>query len=56
MLYWIPRLFAAVAAALVIGLGILPATADGLANTMLVVLLGLGLFSLTVHIFPPEKF
>lgn len=56
MLYWLPRLAVFLLIGVVLGLGLLPATADGLANTMVAVLIGLGLFSLTVHIFPPEHF
>ncbi|CAN7229066.1 hypothetical protein LJR098_000800 [Rhizobium sp. LjRoot98] len=55
MLYWLPRLclFLLVGAAL--GLGVLHATSEDIANTLIVVILGLGLFSLTLHVFPPER-
>lgn len=54
MLYWLPKicLFALIGA--VLGLGALPATSEDIANTLVVVLLGLGLFSVTLQVFPPE--
>ncbi|SEL83011.1 hypothetical protein [Xaviernesmea oryzae] len=56
MLYWLPRLCLIVLAALVVGFGILPSTSQDVASTLIVVLLGLGLFSLTMHVFPPERY
>ena len=54
MLYWLPRIFLFALIGAVIGLGVLPATSEDIANTLIVVVLGLGLFSITVQIFPPE--
>ncbi|WP_428427625.1 hypothetical protein [Pararhizobium sp.] len=56
MLYWLPRLCLFLLAAAVVGLGILPANSEDIANTLIVVILGLGLFSLTLHVFPPERY
>lgn len=56
MLYWLPRLCLFLLAAAVVGLGVLHATSDDIANTLIVVVLGLGLFSLTLHVFPPEHY
>ncbi|WP_426123655.1 hypothetical protein [Pararhizobium sp. PWRC1-1] len=56
MLYWLPRLCLFLLAAAIVGLGILPATSEDIANTLIVVILGLGLFSLTLHVFPPERY
>jgi hypothetical protein len=56
MLYWLPRLCLFLLVGAVVGLGVLPATSDDIANTLIVVILGLGLFSLTLHVFPPERY
>lgn len=56
MLYWLPRLGLLLLAILVLGLGVMPATSDEVASTLIVVILGLGLFSLTLHVFPPERY
>lgn len=56
MLYWLPRLFLFLIIGAVLGLGFLPATSEDIANTLIVVILGLGLFSLTLHVFPPERY
>jgi hypothetical protein len=56
MLYWLPRLCLFLLIGAVLGLGILPATSEDVANTLIVVILGLGLFSLTLHVFPPERY
>ena len=56
MLYWLPRLCLFLFIGAVFGLGILPATSEDVANTLIVVILGLGLFSLTLHVFPPERY
>ncbi|MEI2297917.1 hypothetical protein [Ensifer sp. MJa1] len=53
MLYWLPRVCALLVAAILIGFG--PHTAAGVAHTLLVIILGLGLLSLTLHVFPPER-
>jgi hypothetical protein len=55
MLYWLPRLCLLVLAAVVVGLGLFPQTSEGVAFTLLMILVGLGLLSVTLHIFPPEK-
>ncbi|WP_200943767.1 MULTISPECIES: hypothetical protein [unclassified Rhizobium] len=54
MLYWLPRLCLFALIGVVLGLGALPATSEDIANTLIVVLLGLGLFSVTLNVFPPE--
>lgn len=56
MLYWLPRLCLFLLIGAVLGLGVLPATSEDVANTLIVVILGLGLFSLTLHVFPPERY
>lgn len=55
MLYWLPRVCLFLLVAAVLGFGALPATSEDIANTLIVVILGLGLFSLTLHVFPPER-
>ncbi len=55
MLYWLPRVSLVAFAASILGFGMLPSTADQLATCMLIGALGLGLFSLTLHVFSPEK-
>jgi uncharacterized membrane protein YtjA (UPF0391 family) len=47
MLYWLPRLCLSLFVGAVLGFGLLPATSEDIANTLIVVALGLGLFSLT---------
>jgi uncharacterized membrane protein YtjA (UPF0391 family) len=54
MLYWLPRVCVLLFAVILIGFGLVPYTAAGVANTLLVIILGLGLLSLTLHVFPPE--
>jgi hypothetical protein len=56
MLYWLPRLGLILLVCAALAVGVISATSDDVANTLLVVLLGLGLFSVTLRIFPPEKF
>lgn len=56
MLYWLPRLCLFLLAVAVVGIGLLSATSEDIANTLIVVILGLGLFSLTLHVFPPERY
>lgn len=56
MLYWLPRLCLFLLIGLVLWLGVLPATSEDIASTLIVVILGLGLFSLTLHVFPPERY
>jgi hypothetical protein len=56
MLYWFPRVCLVLFFGAIVGLGVLPSTSDDVANTVMVVLLGLGLFSLTLHVFPPERY
>ncbi|CAN7225594.1 hypothetical protein LJR235_003665 [Pararhizobium sp. LjRoot235] len=56
MLYWLPRLCLFLFIAAVVGFGALPATSEDIANTLIVVALGLGLFSLTLHVFPPGRY
>lgn len=56
MLYWLPRVCLVVLAAALLGLGIGSATSEDVANTMIVLVVGLGLFSLTLHVFPPERY
>ncbi|MBW9063759.1 hypothetical protein JNB71_10550 [Rhizobium herbae] len=56
MLYWLPRVCLCLFVGAVLGLGLLPATSEDIANTLIVVALGLGLFSLTLHVFPPERY
>jgi hypothetical protein len=56
MLYWLPRLCLFLLAVTVVGLGLMTATSEDIANTLIVVILGLGLFSLTLHVFPPERY
>ncbi|WP_275789028.1 hypothetical protein [Pararhizobium gei] len=56
MLYWLPRVSLFLLAILALGLGFFPATSEDVANTLIVVILGLGLFSLTLHVFPPERY
>ncbi len=56
MLYWLPRLFLFLLMGAILGLGIVSATSEDVANTLIVVILGLGLFSLTLHVFPPERY
>ena len=55
MLYWLPRVCVILLASILIGFGLIPHTAAGFANTLLVIILGLGLLSLTLHVFPPER-
>lgn len=55
MLYWLPRLCVLGLLAMVLGLGLFPRTAEGVAYTLLVVVAGLGLLSATLHVFPPKK-
>ncbi|MBP1886024.1 hypothetical protein [Sinorhizobium mexicanum] len=55
MLYWLPRFFVLALAGIVIGFGLMPETTDEVARTLLLIVLGLGLLSLTLHIFPPEQ-
>lgn len=55
MLYWLPRVCVLLFAAALIGFGLVPHTAAGVANTLLLIILGLGLLSLTLHVFPPER-
>ncbi|KSV84925.1 MULTISPECIES: hypothetical protein [Sinorhizobium/Ensifer group] len=55
MLYWLPRVCVLLFAGVLIAFGLIPDTAAGVANTLLVIILGLGLLSLTLHIFPPER-
>ncbi|WEX78099.1 hypothetical protein PYH37_002951 [Sinorhizobium numidicum] len=55
MLYWLPRLCLVLLAGAVIVFGLVPQTSEGVAYTLLIIILGLGLLSLTLHIFPPEK-
>ncbi len=55
MLYWLPRACALAFAGLLIGFGLVPHTAAGVAHTLLVIALGLALLSLTLHVFPPER-
>lgn len=54
MLYWLPRVCVLLFAVVLIGFGLVPYTAAGVANTLLLIILGLGLLSLTLHVFPPE--
>jgi len=56
MLYWLPRVCLFLLIGTVLGLGLLPATSEDVANTLIVVVVGLGLFSLTLHVFPPERY
>lgn len=56
MLYWLPRVCLLILAAALLGLGIASATSEDVANTMIVLVVGLGLFSLTLHVFPPERY
>ncbi|MCV9962907.1 hypothetical protein OIU34_13440 [Pararhizobium sp. BT-229] len=56
MLYWLPRVCLFLLICLVVALGVLPATSEDIAHTLIVVALGLGLFSLTLHVFPPEHY
>lgn len=56
MLYWLPRICLCLFVAGLLGLGLFPATSEDIAHTLLVVVLGLGLFSLTLHVFPPERY
>jgi hypothetical protein len=55
MLYWLPRLCLLVLAGVVVGFGFFPETAEGVAYTLLVIVLGLGLLSVTLYVFPPGK-
>ncbi|WP_156585934.1 hypothetical protein [Ensifer sp. Root31] len=55
MLYWLPRVCVVAFAGLLIGFGFIPHTAVGVAHTLLIIVLGLGLLSLTLHVFPPER-
>ncbi|HXV30965.1 MAG TPA: hypothetical protein VD840_11600 [Sinorhizobium sp.] len=55
MLYWLPRLCLLVLAGVVIGLGLFPRTSEGVAYTLLAIVMGLALISVTLHIFPPGK-
>ncbi|MGE6786488.1 hypothetical protein ACQKGL_28600 [Ensifer adhaerens] len=54
MLYWLPRVCVLLLAGVMIGFGLVPYTSAGVAHTLLVIILGLGLLSLTLHVFPPE--
>lgn len=56
MLYWLPRLCLFLILGAVLCLGLLSVTSEDIANTLIVVILGLGLFSLTLHVFPPERY
>lgn len=56
MLYWLPRLCLFLLAGAAVALGVLHLTSEDIANTLIVVILGLGLFSLTLHVFPPERY
>ncbi|WP_082909723.1 hypothetical protein [Sinorhizobium glycinis] len=55
MLYWLPRLCLLLIAGVVLGFGLFPRTSEDVAYTLLMILAGLALLSLTLHIFPPEK-
>ncbi|WP_084811214.1 hypothetical protein [Ensifer sp. BR816] len=55
MLYWLPRLCLLLIAGVVLGFGLFPRTSEDVASTLLIILVGLGLLSVTLHIFPPEK-
>ncbi|MBB4184067.1 hypothetical protein [Sinorhizobium terangae] len=55
MLYWLPRFFVLALAGIVIGFGLLPQTTDEVARMLLIIVLGLGLLSLTLHLFPPGQ-
>ncbi|OCP37105.1 hypothetical protein BC360_07235 [Ensifer sp. LC163] len=55
MLYWLPRIGVLAFAGLLIGFGFVPDTATDIAYTLLVIVLGLGLLSLTLLVFPPER-
>ncbi|MGH6808124.1 MAG: hypothetical protein ACREEJ_14980 [Ensifer adhaerens] len=55
MLYWLPRVCVLAFAGLMIGFGFVPDTATDVARTLLVIVLGLGLLSLTLLVFPPER-
>ncbi|OCP08715.1 hypothetical protein BBX50_19465 [Ensifer sp. LC11] len=55
MLYWLPRVCVLLLAGVLIAFGLIPHTAAGVANTLLIIILGLGLLSLTLHVFPPER-
>lgn len=56
MLYWLPRVCLLLLIAAVLGFGVVSATSEDIAHTLIVVILGLGLFSLTLHVFPPERY
>lgn len=56
MLYWLPRIGLAVLAFAMVGLAVNTASSEDVANTMVVLLVGLGLFSLTLYVFPPERY
>ena len=56
MLYWLPRIVLLALVAVVLAFGLMPVTSQDVASTLLVVLVGLGLFSLTMHVFPPERY
>ena len=56
MFYWLPRILVVLFVGAVLGLGVLPSTSEDVANTMIVIIVGLGLFSLTLHVFPPERY
>ena len=47
MLYWLPRVCVLLIAGILIGFGLVPYTAAGVAHTLLIIILGLGLLSLT---------
>jgi hypothetical protein len=55
MLYWLPRLCLLVLAGVLIGFGLFPRTSQGVAYTLLVIMMGLGLLSATLYLFPPGK-
>lgn len=55
MLYWLPRLCLLVLAGVVIGFGLFPRTSQGVAYTLLVIMMALGLLSATLYLFPPGK-
>lgn len=55
MLYWLPRLCLLVLTGAAIGFGLFPRTSEEVAYTLLMMVIGLGLLSLTLSIFPPGE-
>ncbi|MFP5076270.1 hypothetical protein ACLE20_03095 [Rhizobium sp. YIM 134829] len=56
MLYWLPRIGMILLVCAALAFGAFSASSDDVARTLMVVLLGLGLFSVTLRIFPPERY